>query len=423
MTPKKDPSFPEDAFAEAALVYGELHDLPQLAAQCGARKPGYRLQSLGRDELARLLAERAAEHVPARRKALKGMLEAFAEDDPGLEAGVEVKDLRRRVRKLKAIEGPARAAWIAALLLDSREEVRALAAGLAKKAKGAGKETRTAALRRERDEARTAHAESERDRQRLAREVAGLEEDRETARADRERLMTEARRLRREVSREVERRKAADLRAESAAAEAASRDETVRRLKQEVLELRRQPQVRESGGSRKEWRSLRSEVDEWKDKHVALTRDYSALKLKLRNYEERMAEAWSTRKLREKALRPREPDEPLVVEPPLETDSRDAAEKVRLPADPHHWPGGHERFRRFLERIARHPHVTRVVPQKFARITRHEIGFVTDGGDLVGRVSDGDTSALVLILTTATHRGQGEHIRRELAPLFDDGSL
>jgi hypothetical protein len=423
MTPKKTPSFPEEAFAEAARIYGEEHDLALLAAQCGAKKPGYRLQSLDRDGLARLLAERAAEHVPARRQALKGLLEAFAAEDPHLEPDQDMKALRARLRKQKTLTPGQRAAWTAALLLDPREEVWALTEKLADGATPGPKKSSAAALLRERNEAIAALKEAERQRRRSVGELETARAELETMRADRDRLTREARALRSQASREVDLRKQAESRAEQAMETARSLSEQAEARKDEVLDLRQRRHVRETGVSRREWKDLQNRVTEWKEKHEALSRDYSALKLQLRRHEERMAEAWSLGKLGTKALRPRQPDEPLVVEPPIATDARAAEEKVRLPADPHHWPGGHERFYRFLERIARNPHVTRVVPRTFKRLTRHEISFVTDGGDLVGRISDGDVSALVLILTTATHRGQGEHVRRELAPLFEDRSL
>jgi hypothetical protein len=159
------------------------------------------------------------------------------------------------------------------------------------------------------------------------------------------------------------------------------------------------------------------------ERNAALLRDYSAARSALRALKDRMAERWTEGKIRERELRPVDPDEPLVVEPPLERDPRPAADKVRMPSDPHHWPGGSTRFRSFLERIARCEHVTRIMPRSFQHPTRHGVSFVTDEGDLIARVSEGDHAAIVLILTTATHRGQGEHVRRELAPLFAERGL
>jgi hypothetical protein len=243
-------------------------------------------------------------------------------------------------------------------------------------------------------------------------------------RADRDRLTRDVRAFQRQVAREIERRKRAEREAERArsdadrsASEAASAKADLRRLSQ------RPGQVGEGAVSAREWRELRGRVKELAEQNSLLTRDYSAVKGALQGLKERNAERWTEGKLKTRELRPVTDDEPVIVEPPVESDDRPAAEKVRIPSDPHHWPGGSTRFRTFLTRIARCEYVTRVVPRTFLRPTRHGIAFVDDEGDLVAYVSAGDHAAEVLILTTASHRGQGEHIRAQLEPIFTEWSV
>lgn len=411
MPAAKDPQFPVAAFAEAARVYAVGHDLFALAARCGARKKGYRLQRLGAEAVADLLAERAAEDPNARKHALSQMLEDLG-GAPEAISGEEPAVLRKRLRRTPMPDDATRARWVLALLHDPRPELWPLVEALRRP-------PRRAAPR-----GAKADEPGEADARRLAGDIERARRTADALREERDRLAREVRNLQKVIARETDLRKQAERRAERAhesartsAAEAIEAKEELRRR------VQRSAQVTDGAVSARQWRDMQGRVTELAERNAALLRDYSAARGALRALKERMAERWTEGKIRERDLRPVATDEPLVVEPPLERDPRPAAEKVRMPSDPHHWPGGSARFRGFLERVARCEHVTRIVPRSFQHPARHGIAFVTDEGDLVARVSEGDHAALVLILTTATHRGQGEYVRREITSLFAERGL
>lgn len=269
-----------------------------------------------------------------------------------------------------------------------------------------------------------AEQRAEIDTDRLARDLADALRAADALREERDRMAREVRNLQRVIARETDLRKQAERRGERAYEAARKSADEASEAKEELRRrAQRSAHVTDGGASARQWRDLQNRMTELAETNSALRRDYSAAHSALRALKDRMAERWTEGKLRERDLRPVDPDEPLVVEPPLERDPRPAAEKVRMPSDPHHWPGGSTRFRGFLERIARCEHVTRIMPRSFQHPTRHGVSFVTDEGDLIARVSEGDHAAIVLILTTATHRGQGEHVRREIAPLFAERGL
>ena len=308
-------------------------------------------------------------------------------------------------------DAPARARWILALLLDPRPEVWPLVSALRRPPRRA--QSRARAERR-----------PEADADRLAKDLDRAGRAADALREERDRMAREVRSLQRVIARETDLRKQAERRAERAhEAARKSADEATEAKAELHRRAQRSAQVGEGAASARQWRDLQGRMTELAERNAALLRDYSAARSALRALKDRMAERWTEGKIKEKDLRPVDPDEPLVVEPPLERDSRPAAEKVRMPSDPHHWPGGSARFRGFLERIARCEHVTRITPRSFQHPTRHGVSFVTDEGDLIARVSEGDHAAIVLILTTATHRGQGEHVRREIASLFAERGL
>jgi hypothetical protein len=410
MAAAKDTPFPEPAFAEAAVVYAVEHDLFALAARCGARKKGYRLRQLGAEAVADLLAERAAEDPAARKRALSEMLEDLGGAPEAL-AAEEPAPLRKRLRGVPIPDAAARARWILALLLDPRPEIWPLVSALRRPPQRPPSRAR-AERRPEADADRLA-----KDLDRAGRTAAALREERD-------RTAREVRNLQRVIARETDLRKQAERRAERAYEAARKSADEATEAKEELRRrVQRSAQVADGAASARQWRDLQGRMTELAETNAALRRDYSAARSALRALKDRMAERWTEGKIRERDLRPVDPDEPLVVEPPLERDPRPAAEKVRMPSDPHHWPGGSARFRSFLERIARCEHVTRIMPRSFQHPTRHGVSFVTDEGDLIARVSEGDHAAIVLILTTATHRGQGEHVRREIAPLFAERGL
>ncbi len=410
MVAAKDTSFPEPALAEAARVYAQQHDLFALAARCGVRKKGHRLQRLGAEAVADLLAERAAEEPVARKHALSQMLEDLGGAPEPL-AAEEPAALRKRLRSMPVPDAPARARWILSLLLDPRPEMWPLVSALRRPPRRAPSRAR-AEQRREADVDRLA-----KDLDRAGRAADALREERD-------RTAREVRSLQRVIARETDLRKQAERRAERAhEAARKSADEAAEAKAELRSRAQRSAHVGDGAASARQWRDLQGRMTELAEKNAALLRDYSAARSALRALKDRMAERWTEGKIKERDLRPVDPDEPLVVEPPLERDPRPATEKVRMPSDPHHWPGGSARFRAFLERIARCEYVTRIMPRSFQHPTGHGISFVTDEGDLMARVSEGDHAAIVLILTTATHRGQGEHVRRQLAPLFSERGL
>jgi hypothetical protein len=150
--------------------------------------------------------------------------------------------------------------------------------------------------------------------------------------------------------------------------------------------------------------------------------DQARLHTALRRLKERLAEAWVAKQVEIKDLRPADDKTPAPV-PPTERSTMSPREKVRLPSAPHHWPGGAERFARFLERLAENPHVTRVAPRNFSGPPRQGPEFVTEEGDVLVRITDGDVTAHVLVLTTAADRAQGEFVREALASVFSSTSL
>ncbi len=414
--------FPQDAFAEAARIYARGHNLAALAARCGTGKPGFSLGRLPLDEVVTLFAEQVSKVPEARRRALKELSRGLGGDLEGL-AEVTPAALRRKIRALPDLAPPERARWLVLLLSDPRPEIWKLARLLEPKSRAVGKETPTVKLRRERDEARAAIESVERDREALARERDEAREGLERTLARAARLDGEVTRLRRKVSREVELRKLAETREEAAEETARLRAEDASLRKAEVLDLRRRLQVRDAPGAARQRRDLLEKKSELEEKYEALSRNYSVLKVALRALKTRIGDSWEARKIREKDLRPRDPGEALAVTEPAEKDPRPVGEKVRIPADPHHWPGGRERFERFLGRLARSPYVTRVVPQSFQHATHHGLAFVSDEGDVVARVSEGDHAARILILTTAVHRGEGEFVRRALETVFREHDL
>ena len=308
-------------------------------------------------------------------------------------------------------DAPARARWILALLLDPRPEIWPLVSALRRPPRRASVGAR-------------AEQHAGPDAGRLAKDLDRAGHTADALREERDRMARDVRTLQRVIARETDLRKQAERRAERAYETARKSADDATEAKAELRRrVQRAAQVTDGAASARQWRDLQSRMTELAEMNAALRRDYSAAHSALRSLKDRMAERWTEGKIRERDLKPIDPDEPLVVEPPLERDPRPAAEKVRMPSDPHHWPGGSARFRGFLERIARCEHVTRIMPRSFQHPTRHGISFVTDEGDLIARVSEGDHAAIVLILTTATHRGQGEHVRREITPLFAERGL
>ena len=400
-----DPSFPAEALAEAARIYAGEHNLFALAEQCGARKKGYRMQSLGVEKVADLLGERLAGHPAVRKPVLTLMLKDLGGAPEAL-AGEDPAALRARLRAMPMADAATRARWILALLQDPRPELWPL----------------VRALRRPRRRAPATELKGENPAGAKARPAPQADPARaevEALRFERDRLAREVDRLNREVARHVERRRreedaAAKARraAEKSAAEAAQAKAEIRRLSG------RAAQVSDGAALARELRDRQNRIHEQAEQYARLLLDYSAVKGALRSLKDRMADYWTEGKLQPKDLRSAAEGEPFQLEPPLEKDTQSAAEKVRMPSDPHHWPGGAARFRAFLGRIAGCEHVTRIMPRTFEQPTRHGISMVTEEGDLVARVSEGDHSALVLILTTATHRGQGEFVKRQLEPLF-----
>jgi hypothetical protein len=422
MSAGEPPPFPKDAFAEAARVYARSHNLVALASRCGTRKPGFSLQRLPLEEVIALFADQVADVPLARRPALKELLRGLGGDREGL-ADTAPSALRRKLGSLPDLSPQERGRWIALLLSDARPEVWKLIPLLDQAGRSTGKESATARLRRERDEAVRALETAEREAEELHRARARVEEELDRSRAQAARLEGDVRRLRQKVGKEVELRKLAERRRVAAEETARAREEDASLRKAEVLDLRRRLQVRDAPGTARQWRDLWEKVSELEEKYESLSRNYSALKVALRALKTRIGDSWEARKIREKDLRPRDPDEVLTIAEPIDVDSRPAEEKIRIPADPHHWPGGRERFERFLVRLARSPHVTRVVPQSFQHATRHGVAFVSDEGDVVVRVSEGDHAARVLVLTTAVHRGEGEFVRRALESVFEEFSL
>ncbi len=424
MSSTPSPEFPREAFAEALRAYARGHPLPSLAARCGVRKPGYRLNRLPEEELAALFADHAAEHVEARRFALRELHRSLAAGEGDVELGAETPAaVRKRLKAAAPLAPLERARWIVRLLMDPRPEIWKLTGSLDGRAAPRRRGESAAALRRERDRARE-ELESLRRTHRTVLEE--LERTREEAGRRAEQALRaehEVRRLREKSAREVDLRKEAEDAAEAAREAARAQDRKAEERRHEVSELRRRIQVRDAPGTGREMRELRARQVELEARHAELSRDYSALKAALGTLKNRLGDSWERRRLHEKDLRPGPDPGTWPVTAPRDADPRPAADKVRLPSDPHHWPGGPERFRRFLERIARSPYVTRVVPRSFQHPTRHGISFVTAEGDLVARVSEGDHAARILVLTTAVHRGEGEFVRRELEPLFDDRSL
>ncbi len=413
MTPAGVPEFPEKALAEAALAYsgGRPGPLRELARSRGIQKPGFRVGTMSASGVADLLAEAAGQSVPDRREILDALRRGLG-DPPEDPSGMAPDALRERLRSLKRPEAEARARWIVALLRDPRPEVRALAGEIP-----APRAPRKRAAARP---AAGAPAKALDDARRRAERAAA---DLRALREERDRLRREVRDLRRKVGHEEKLRKAAETRAEASEGKRAAAEEALAERTREVARLQGQFQVSDEARAKRERRKLRDRLEEESRGAARTKREYSALLGKIRLLEDQIAEAWSAGKLEQGDFRPADAGAPLAVEPPLETDERPAAEKVRMPADPHHWPGGHEAFRRFLERVARNPYVRRIAPRTFQPVHRHEIASVSDEGYLVALVSGGNYAAQVLIITTATHRGQGEYVRRELAALFTGGGV
>ncbi len=413
-----DKTFPKLALAEAVRTYAVTNDVRRLASRVRAEKKGVRMASVSVAEVAGLIADKAEDHSEARRLVLKTLRRAFQ-----AEGSLDGRDPRAIQEEIGAFEtlGPReRAAWTVRLLSDPRPQVWALAERIEATVMGAGiaKE-----LQSELDTTRKGKEKRERELMEKTQTLRKLETTSNHQAESLELARRDVQRLREELAAERERRIQAERTAADVRARHRRRRAEVDERRSEVLDLRRALQVRETGATTREVRDRQSELEQLRERYQELNRDYAALRATLRALEERLEEAWEAGQLEEKHLKPLHPDASLVVEPPLETDDAPARAKVRMPTVPHHWPGGEERFVRFLERLARSPYVTRVRPRRFQPVPDHGLRFVTDEGDLVARVSDGDYAAEVLVITTAVHRGQGEHVRRSLESVYEEHTL
>jgi hypothetical protein len=164
---------------------------------------------------------------------------------------------------------------------------------------------------------------------------------------------------------------------------------------------------RELKDARKDALGARAEQAKTKTQLDALLRDYSLLQSGVRALEEVV----------EALLVDHGDTPPAPVRPhkPSRTIDLPPEAKLRLPSSEHHWP---RHFRVFVERLAGSPYIERIQPLDFSGATSSRISLEIPDTTLIAQYSDGDRAARFLIQTTATTPGSLHWVRRHLTETY-----